>query len=91
MIANPSSDIIYYKARTVVAHLEPIKQIASVNEVLQDDLCHQLYQNLQDLDGVSLQIPESRIAIDAPKSTKGNTSLPLELMNCHNTDLRISI
>ena len=82
LLANNSDSIQYYRARQLIGHVEPIKQICTAQDIIKDDLSAQLYQNLQVLDGVTLDIPESRICIDTPSES----SLNLDLINCHSTD-----
>ena len=79
LIVNNTSEMKYYRARQLVAHGEPIKQVCSVKEIQTDELSVQLYENLKDLDGVTVQMSESRIAIDIPDKSP----ICLDKINCH--------
>ena len=79
---NHTYDLIHYRARKLVGHIEKIKQVCSIQEITSDKMSSYMYSNLQALDRVTLQIPESRICIDPPVPDK----LQLNLINCHSDD-----
>ena len=79
LICNHSEEIIHFRACSLVGHCEPIKQVANITEIQGDPLSHCLFNTLNDVDGKTLSIKESRICIDLPE----NTPLNRDKINCH--------
>ena len=79
LICNHTDDIIYYRACSLIAHAEPIKQVATIGQIQGDPLAHCLFETLKDIDGCTLSIPESRICIDLPEENP----LQMDKINCH--------
>ena len=66
----------------VIGHAEKIKQACPINIVRKDPMGKCLYQRISDIDNLTLDISESRIALDLPSNDK----IDLEKINCHSGD-----
>ena len=79
LLCNHSQEMIHYKACSLVGHAEPIRQVATVHEIHKDQLSAALVQGMQNLDGKSLNVPESKICIDLPE----HSPITMDKINCH--------
>ena len=70
LYVNHSDDYIYLPARSVIGHIEFLKQVATVKEIEKDSLGNALYNGLQIVDGQTIHPSESRICYDPPLEDK---------------------
>ena len=77
LLINHTSDILYFRKRQLVGHVEKIQVIQNVNTIKNDDFACYLINQLDILDDKTISVPESRIYNDIP-----NLSFDLSNVNC---------
>ena len=77
LIINHSDEIRYFRNRQLMGHVEKVKVISNVRQVCSDDLSLCLINQLDILDGKTLDIPESRICNEVEQ-----TSFNVSQINC---------
>ena len=82
LLINHTTDILFFRKRQLIGHVEKIQIIQNIKTIQNDDFACYLINQLDILDDQTISVPESRIYNDVP-----TLSFDLSNVNCLSGDL----